>query len=192
LSLGPLQAMKAVISRIWVILLVPNNWDSVVSLWAAFSVALTIGGLLAILIGPRAISQRLRLTRLGLTSATGCAVLPAIHLALVGQSALGSRILYLPSITFALLIGSLVHSSSSRFAIAAAGVMILGSAGVLEHNLEVWHKVAVNAQRVCVTAARDRDAAQYTPPPPATQDGVFFFKNGFPECVNLVRSGNIR
>jgi len=111
-------------------------------------------------------------------AATCCAVLPAIHLALIGQSELGSRVLYLAGAPFALLIGSLVSSSATRTVVISA-VMIAGMAGIPEHNLNAWHLAATEVRALCHDA---------TPPPSGAFDGVFLFENGFPECVAMQRN----
>lgn len=191
LSVESLQAVKALISRVWVIMLIPNNWDAGTSLLTVIALALLTAGLLAVVVLAGSDSHRLTLTRVGLIGATSCAVLPAIHLALIGASGLGSRVLYVPSIPFALLIGSLFRGTG-RHGIAVAILTILGSLGVLEHNLAAWHRVAMKAQDLCFTAAREPNIAQHIVKPPGIEDGVFFFKNGFNECVCLVRDGHLR
>jgi hypothetical protein len=121
--------------------------------------------------------------RLCLVAATCCAVLPAIHLAAIGQSELGSRILYLPGAAFALLIGSLTLGADKR-AIVISAVMLVGTAGILEHNLSAWHTVALQARKMCQGAASRPEQSV-----PATRDGVFLFQNGFRECVAAARNG---
>ena len=121
--------------------------------------------------------------RLCLIAAACCAVLPAIHLAAIGQSALGSRILYLPGAAFALLIGSLVPAAGRR-GIVISVIMLAGMAGILEHNLSAWHTVALEARKLCHDAY-----ARPEQPVPATMNGVFLFQNGFPECVAAARNG---
>lgn len=174
LSLNPLVAVKAVFLRMWDILLVPVNWDAPGSWWLPLAmVASTLGILLLATTSPR--------TRFYLIAATCCAILPAIHLALIGQSELGSRILYLPGAPFALLIGSLMLSAGRR-QIVISIVMLAGMAGILEHNLNAWHHAALQAQTICHNAAAHTDQ-----PIPGTFNGVFLFQNGFAECVAAAR-----
>ena len=120
-----------------------------------------------------------RRTQLCLIAATCCAVLPAIHLALIGQSALGSRILYLAGAPFALLIGSLMPQADRR-GIVISAVMLIGMAGILEHNLHAWHQAAEQTRTLCHDASAQ---------PPGTFEGVPLFQNGFPECVAAARTG---
>lgn len=171
LSLHLLNAAKAVFIRIWAVLLTPVDWDAPMSWWMPIALAASMVGLL--LLVPTTRSGPGRRARLCLIAATICAVLPAIHLALIGQSALGSRILYLAGAPFALLIGSLMLKAGKREA-AFAAVMLAGMAGILEHNLNAWHKAALQARILCHDASAQ---------PAGTLNGVPLFQNGFHECV---------
>jgi len=179
LSLHPLAAAKAVFLRMWAILLTPVDWDASQSWWLPLAIVFSLAAVLLLAAHSRA-GAALR-THLCLIAAACCAVLPAIHLALIGQSALGSRILYLPAAPFALLIGCLTLGAGKRTIVVAA-VMIAGMAGILEHNLTAWHKAALQARALC------RDAtAQPGKSVPGTVEGVFLFQNGYPECIVAAR-----
>jgi hypothetical protein len=172
LSLHPLTAAKGLFLRIWDILLVPVNWDAPASWWMPFALTASLLGILYL----AAIGRRKGLC---LIPATCCAVLPAIHLVLIGQSELGSRILYLAAAPFALLIGSLAITADKRTLIVCA-IMLAGMTGVLEHNLNTWHEAAMQAQKLCRSASPQQSA-------PGTFEGVFLFQNGFPQCVDTRR-----
>lgn len=180
LSLHPLTAAKAVFLRLWAILLAPIDWDASMSWWMPLAVVLSMAGVLLLAAATRSGAERR--TQLCLILATCCAILPAIHLALIGQSGLGSRILYLPGAPFALLIGSLALRADRRGVLISA-VMLAGMAGILEHNLSAWHTAALKAEVLC-----DDAAAQPAVPVPGTVEGVFLFQNGFPECVAAARN----
>ncbi len=176
LSLHPWTATKALAFRIWDILLVPVNWDATLSWWLPAAVIASLVCLILLV----SASHPTR-TQFCLIAGTCCAVLPAMHLALIGQSEMGSRILYLAGAPFALLIGSLIPGTGKRSA-ATAAIMLVGMAGILEHNLSAWHRAAIHAQTLC----RD-PAAQPDKPPSGAFEGVFLFQNGFPECVATAR-----
>jgi len=188
LSASLLLSVKALASRVWTILLVPNNWDSSMSVSAAIAIPLGMAALLAVAMLASAQSRAVVWIRLGLILGTSLAVLPAVHLALIGESELGSRILYVPSFTFALLIGSLLDRAG-RLQIVLIGLALLGAAGTLEHNLKTWHNVAVQAREACIAAVDSKSSGSQTLP--AVKDGVFFFQNGLPECEQLVRDGRM-
>jgi len=167
LSLHLLTAAKGVLLRIWDILLVPLNWDAPASWWLPFALTASLLGILYL----AATGSK---KQLYLIPATCCAVLPAIHLVLIGQSELGSRILYLAAAPFALLIGSLAIAAEKRTLIVCA-IMLAGTTGVLENNLNAWHEAAMQAQKLCREASPNQSA-------PGTWEGVFLFQNGFEQC----------
>ena len=167
LSLHPLTAAKGLFLRIWDILLVPVNWDAPASWWLPFALTASLLGILYL-------AATGRRKELYLIPATCCAVLPAIHLVLIGQSELGSRILYLAGAPFALLIGSLAIAADKRTLIVSS-IMLAGMTGTLEHNLNAWHEAAMQAKKLC----RSKQSA------PGTFEGVFLFQNGFEQCVAL-------
>lgn len=177
LSLHPLTAAKGVFLRIWDILLVPVNWDAPASWWLPFA-------LTASLLGVLYLAATGRRKEFYLIPATCCAVLPAIHLVLIGQSELGSRILYLAAAPFALLIGSLAMAADKR-TLTVCAIMLAGMAGVLEHNLNAWHEAAMQAQKLC-------DADLPLVSAPGTFEGVFLFQNGFVECVEAQEKANAK
>ena len=168
LSLHPLTAAKGLLLRIWDILLVPVNWDAPASSWMSFALTASLLGILYL-------AATGRKKQLYLIPATCCAVLPALHLVLIGQSELGSRILYLAGAPFALLIGSLAIAADKRTLIFSA-IMLAGTTGILEHNLNAWHEAAFQAQKLCREASPNQSA-------PGAFEGVFLFQNGFPQCV---------
>ncbi len=102
LNFSPLHTAKALLLRIWTILTVPVNWSHSPEPWLAAAIT---AGLAAVLwmawnhCAPRATMGVLALAAL-------ICVLPAQHLALIGQSMDGSRILYLASAPFCLLLAS--------------------------------------------------------------------------------------
>jgi hypothetical protein len=153
------------------------NWDAPVLWWLPLSIQAAGAGLIVLLRnGPK--------TQIGLLVAVAAGVVPAIHLALIGQSALGSRILYLPGIAFALLLGSALVGAGQRSA-AAAAVMIIGTAGILENNLSAWHDASLTAKALCQAGAAGETAR-----PAETFEGVYLLRNGFAECVAAVRNNH--
>ena len=114
-------------------------------------------------------ARKLSLALLATTIAT---LLPAYHLALIGQDLNGSRILYLPAAGFCVLCAHLVYTK--RF---AAGALLLASAVILRVNLNAWHEDALLADRVC--------AGTTAQAPIHDRRGIVFFANGYLECREL-------
>jgi len=156
--------------RAWALLFFPINWSEPPSIALLFVFA------------PAAILAFTRTGRRRLWCAIGLVItllLPVLSRGLIGRDLLGSRILYLPVAGFAILLAVLLEgiAGETQQAIIAAG-LILFFAGTLEHNLGIWGRVSRLALRTCQeTAARPVTSL------PAEIDGVYFFRNGYPECV---------
>jgi len=181
LSLHLLSTLKALCLRLWTILLFPLNWTEPTGGWVAAALLLGCGAVLFLLWSSGGLRPWLVLSML---AATVCAMVPVLHLALVGESALGSRIYYIPALPFFVLAGHVVASVTPRKrAVLALAALALGTVIVLEHNLRFWHRAALVADQVCDDAAHGR-------PVPANSDalpGLLSFGNGLKECVELKR-----
>ena len=183
LSLHALTAAKAIFIRVWSVLLVPVNWDAPSSRWLAPSIALSLLGLLWVFAPRRTNPAGTRQTSFRLIGATCCAVLPAIHLALIGQSEFGSRVLYLAGAPFALWIGCNALGSRKLSTLISA-VMVIAMAGILENNLAAWRETAIRAEEICHTTRSGS-------PVPGMENGVPLFQNGFEQCVAAVQTTGI-
>ena len=168
LSLHLLPSMKAVFVRLWAVLLFPVNWDSN-RVNATVAVAILMGcAVLVFFLSSTWLSNaalaggdpalrgspiRFRVAA-SLLAMTMCAEAPAITLALLGQSIQGSRILYLPSVSFCLLCAHLLSSARSKRSSTLGFVALALSTGmILVENLNAWHRAALRADEVCSNAA---------------------------------------
>ncbi|MGA2185260.1 MAG: hypothetical protein ABSH47_19750 [Bryobacteraceae bacterium] len=185
LSLHLVSTLKALCLRLWTILLFPLNWTEPTGGWVAAALLLGCGAVLFLLWSSGGLRPGLVLT---LLAATACAIVPALHLALVGESALGSRIYYIPALPFFVLAGHAVASVTSRKrAILGLAALALSTVILLEHNLRFWHRAALVADQVC-------DAAAHGKPVSVSADalpGILSFGNGFKECVELKRQQEV-
>jgi hypothetical protein len=162
------SALKALLLRVWALMLFPVNWD-------AFSRSLPLAA--AILAGAVALvssTPPARRVSLALLATTVATLLPAYHLALIGQDLNGSRILYLPAAGFCILCAHLVHTKR-----LAAAVLVMASAVILRVNLNAWHEDAVLADQVCAGVTAQA--------PIHDRKGIVFFANGYAECRELKR-----
>lgn len=181
LSLHVLSTLKALCLRLWTILLFPINWTEPTGAWMAAALLLGCGAALLLLWSSAGLRPWVVAS---LLIATACAIVPALHLALVGESALGSRIYYIPAIPFFVLAGHVVGSAMSRRrAVLGLAALALSTAILLEHNLRFWHRTAVLADQVCDAAAQNRPFLLNTGDLPT----ILSFRNGFKECVELKR-----
>jgi hypothetical protein len=181
LSLHLVSTVKALFLRLWTILLFPLNWTESTGGWVAAALLLGCGAVLLLLWS----SGGLRLRVAGpLLAATACAIVPALHLALIGESGLGQRIYYLPAVPFFVLAGHVVASVASRKrAILGLAALALSTAILLEHNLRFWHRGALAAEQVCDAAAQGKPVAVTS----AALPTILSFGNGLKECVELKR-----
>jgi hypothetical protein len=187
LSLKFVPTAKALLVRLWSVLLLPLNWraENKELLLPAVLLACTVFLLFAWTRSYPRMAVRVLLL------ATALALVPAIHLALIGDTALGSRILYLPGLTFAvawaLVLGS-IQSRRMRNVALAAVVVCLGCG--LAHNLLAWHANALAADTVCTAIAAHTPAQ--LPAMPGQLHGAFFLGGGLPDCVAMKQAESRR
>jgi hypothetical protein len=105
---------------------------------------------------------------------------------LMGPDLEKARVLYLPTLGFALLFAAGLRALRPRTAVAVAGLMIVGQVAALEHNLRIWRSVAELADRSCHQAAQLEQAAPHPlviSDVPNVVDGVYFLHSGLRNCV---------
>ena len=102
-------------------------------------------------------------------------VVPA-HLMLFGPDLLKSRLLYLPLVGFSIALAAAARRPAGLALYVIAQIVVLRANGLL------WQNVARTAEAACAAAVRC-EAGTTMPRMPATLDGVYFFANGFSECV---------
>jgi hypothetical protein len=160
------SALKALLLRVWALMLFPVNWDGFTRSIPSAAAILAGAAALIFTTPPR------RRVSLALLATTVAALLPAYHLALIGQDLNGSRILYLPAAGFCVLCAHLSHTKRLK-----AAVLILSSAVILRVNLNAWHEDAVLADQVCTGVMAQA--------PVHDRKGIVFFANGYAECREL-------
>ncbi|MBZ5604686.1 MAG: hypothetical protein LAO79_20500 [Acidobacteriia bacterium] len=178
LSTGVLGVIKGLGLRLWAALFVPVNW-SIRPGW--FFGALLLAYLVFLLISARWTFPR-RPIALSLAFVV-VAALPAFSRLLIGADLAKAHYVYLPSAGFCLLMGTLVDRRP-----AAASVVMLFSIAALEHNLSAWKFAAERADAACevgVSAVRSSPGPVAVVGLPHILNGIFFFHNGFPECVAM-------
>lgn len=179
LSLSFISTAKALLSRIWAILMFPINWEAGMSIITRLAIPLGCLTLIILVAHAKWVSRR---TALALFGTVILSVVPAVHLALIGSSDLGSRILYLPGAGFAILLAILAGAARRR-AVLLVGLALFMVVITL-HNLAAWKNAALMADRVCTSAAQSTEPPDASSVPP-TRDGVYFFQNGFQACLAM-------
>ena len=174
------RTAKALLMRLWAVLWFPIDWT------AAPGVALALGMTLMLAAWMWLLYKRAAMHGPALAF-TIAAALPVQHLLLIGADLEKSRVLYLPAAGFALLAAFALESVWKwKMASAAAAAILVFELTALSHNLAIWKRVSATGQSACqqVGAAiqqTGRDAIVVGLP--NVKDGVYFLRNGFPECV---------
>jgi len=187
LSLTPLVVLKSLGLRLWSSVFFPINWTIPVGkLLAAVTGAYIV--VLAVLFYSGATRRRL-IAGIGFTL---LAALPIVSRLLIPADMEGARILYLPSVGFCLLAGSLVERIPERAAYIAMAAILLFHGVALRHNLGPWESASRTVRQSCQAAAAC--AARGTGKVvviglPRKIDGAYAFANGFPECVEMQPGG---
>ncbi len=184
LSMTVSGALQVLLFRLWGPLYFPVNWSSPPGIGLALlTVAAALAYLTAAWTEPRQTKFRLALCL------TAVAALPALHQLSISESLEKARLLYAPSIGFSLLLGAAfgaVKALPQRCAIAAMVLLFHGEA--LRHNLSIWENVTRLANEACLDVSRSLTASDRKVTLvglPASLSGVYFFRNGFPECVEM-------
>jgi len=184
---GFVSAAKVLLFRLWAVLFFPINWKAQPGFF--FSILLTLSmGALCWMAFSRCSRKRL-VFPLGFVL---LAALPPLHLLLIGSDLQKSRLLYLPSVGFCLLLGLAVETMTPRMRLLVPGALMMFHLAALAHNLDGWAYASEKARDACTQAARHIGPGTrkiVVAGLPGSLDGIAFFANGFPECVQMRRKG---
>jgi hypothetical protein len=183
LSITFASSFKAISLRLWAILFFPINWAVTPGLVLRTMAAIYVAALLWLFL--------LRIPRTQLVVPLGLvlvAALPPLSQLLIGADLQKSRLLYLPSVFFCLFLATAIEHAALAPKRTIAAAAIAFNLVALGHNLSAWEYASVKAKAACLAAARcvtkpgDKIAVRGLP---GSLNGVYFFSNGFPECVAL-------
>ena len=178
LSLGFGSTLKAVAVRLWTSLYFPLNWSTEASLPLALPLALLAVVYMAAILWLAGRSRPERTLRFAAVAVLICTI-PVLSL-LAGSPALtGSRVLYLPSVWFAILLALAVDGVRGRVRYAVAAIVLLFHFAALQHNLGFWEAASAQVKAACATGA---------PALPDSIDGVPALANGRPECIEIAHN----
>jgi len=184
LAVTPLHVVKVFFTRLYTVLLLPVNW----SVWPDTGTLVCIAvGVMALCFAAWRVPPRFRMALFALGWAAVAAA-PGIAQLLIGPDLSKARLLYLPSVGFCILLGSMAARLSTGLAGRTVQVGLAAFfIAALHHNLQIWRPVGETVSNACVQAAR---IAQEHPESlrfeglPRSIDGVYAFANGFPVCVS--------
>jgi len=174
LTLGFGSTLKAVAVRLWTSLYFPLNWSRDPSLPLGLLAMAYMAAL--IYLGMRSRPAR---PLWPAAAAILVCVIPVLSLIAGSPTLAGSRVLYLPSVWFAILIALAVDGLSPRARYAMAGIVLVFQFAALQHNLGFWEAASARVRAECATGV---------PHLPDSIDGVPAFANGKRECVEITRA----
>jgi hypothetical protein len=179
LSLGFGSTLKAVAVRLWTSLYFPLNWSRDPSLPLALLALAYMGALLWLGISTRPQPGRAVWPA---AAAILISVLPVLSLLAGSPTLAGSRVLYLPSVWFAILLALALDNAAaragyrSRYAVAA--IVLLFQFAALQHNLGFWEAASARVKAACTSGVTSV---------PDWMDGVPALANGKQECIEMGR-----
>jgi hypothetical protein len=106
-------------------------------------------------------------------------VMPVLSLLAGSPTLAGSRVLYLASVWFAILLALAVDGVPGRVRYAVAAIVLLFQFAALQHNLGFWEAASARVKAECATGA---------PALPDWMDGVPVYANGKQECIEITRN----
>lgn len=181
LSLGIASSLKALSFRLWALLFFPVNWNKGPGVLLGVTMILYLAALLWLWRG--LVRRRTLFLAIGFLALLA---LPPLSQLLIGADLQKSRILYLPSVGFCLLLATAIEQQKAKWAVSIA--VLVFNLAALFHNLTAWDHASKKAQAACSAAARcaqSRDGRIVVLGLPHSLQGVYFFANGFPECVEM-------
>jgi len=173
-SLGVGSTLKAVAVRLWTSLYFPINWSQDPSLLLALLAIAYMGAMLWL-----AMRSRPAQPLWPVVVAILIACIPPLSLLSGSPTLTGTRVLYLPSVWFAILLALAVDGLSGRARYAVAAIALLFQFAALQHNLDFWEQASTRVKAACTTGNTDL--------PPFIQ-GVPALANGRQECLEIGRA----
>jgi len=178
-----LPVLKTLGLRLWGILFFPINWTSQPGLLLGLIMIAYLAAVAWLFTARperRAVSVQLAFLLL--------LAVPPLQQLLIGAGLQKARLLYLPSVAFCLLLATALEAVKPKAQWVLAFTMVAFNIAAIFHNLSAWDKASQKARAACSVAAACTGGVAVVGLP-ASLNGVYFFANGFPECVELKRSG---
>jgi hypothetical protein len=189
-KLSPIRTTKGLLARSAAVTIFPMNWSAVDEWWLIAALLIGVAVMAAVAIWE---PLRGRIARTELWFGMGFFLIAAlpVHLFLLIDADLEkSRVLYLPIVGAALMVGVLLDALKPAWAIGLAGALLVFQTAALEHNLTIWRSVAELVENTCSNAAATLENDVLAAPGPVRMtgipnvvDGVYFLHTGFRRCV---------
>jgi uncharacterized membrane protein len=188
LSMGVITVVKALGPRLAAILFFPVNWSHDPN--AVFGIVMILYLASLIWLTRAQVKWNAFIIPLGFLLVLALPPLPQL---LIGFDLQKARLLYLPSVGFCLLLATAAAALKPKSGWVVAIVVLAFNIVAIFHNLSAWEQVSQKARAACsmgaaCAAGRTNKIAVLGLPP--SLDGVYFFANGFQECLELQRNGD--
>jgi hypothetical protein len=186
LTLG-FSTLKALALRLWTALYFPINWSKEPGTWLTALMLLYMGALIWLAAKRRYLVKMVFPLGFVLISA-----LPPLHLLVIGSELGNSRLLYLPSVGFCIMVAVAADGLRGRARWIIPSVILAFHFVALQHNLDLWEYASAKAKatsvaaRNCIVPGVGEIAVSGIP---SILQGVPFFANGLFEAIELQRSG---
>jgi len=173
-SLGFGSTLKALLVRLWTSLYFPINWSQDPGLPVALLAIAYMGAMLWL-----ALRSRPARPLWPVVVAILIACIPPLSLLSGSPTLTGSRVLYLPSVWFAILLALALDGLGRRARYVVAAIALLFQFATLQHNLDFWEAASAQVKAACTSGNANL--------PPFIQ-GVPALDNGRQECLEIGRA----
>jgi hypothetical protein len=184
LSLSVITVVKALVLRLIAILFFPVNWSHKPN--AVFGMVMILYLAALIWLTRARVRWQDFIIPLGFLFVLALPPLPQL---LIGPDLQKARLLYLPAMGFCLLLATAVEGLKRKSQWVISITILVFNIAALFHNLSSWEQAAQKAQAACSVAAACPNKVEVLGLP-GSLNGVYFFANGFQECVEMQRNRN--
>ena len=178
-----LSTVKALGIRLWTALYFPINWSVEPNAWMAALMIAYMGALVWLAAS--------RPNRAMVTFGLGFIIvsaIPPLHLLVIGAELGNSRLLYLPSVGFCIMVAVAADGLRGRVHWILPGVILAFHFAALQHNLNSWQYASEKAKATSVAARNcvmSGVGEMMVSGIPSILQGVPFFANGLFEAIEL-------
>ena len=186
LTLG-FATLKALALRLWTALYFPINWNTEPDAWLAALMLAYMGALVWL-----AANRRYRVEMVFPLGFVLISALPPLHLLVIGSELGNSRLLYLPSVGFCIMVAVVADGLRGCVRWIIPGVILAFNFVALQRNLNAWEHASAKAKATSVAARNCIGPGVgeiVVSGIPSILRGVPFFANGSFEAIELQRNG---
>ncbi|HEV8040253.1 MAG TPA: hypothetical protein VGP62_15400 [Bryobacteraceae bacterium] len=184
LSIGMLPVVKALTLRLASISFFPVNWSHEPS--TVFGIIMVLYLAALVWLTRAQVGWNAFIVPLGFLLVL---VLPPLSQLLIGADLQKARVLYLPLLGFCLMLATAVEALRRKSRWLVAITILIFNIAALFHNLNAWEEAGEKARTACSVAAACPNKVVVSGLP-GSLNGVYFFANGFQECVEMQRNSN--